>query len=159
MKFNELKTTKSRSSRRVGRGISAGRGKTAGRGTKGQKARAGSSSKPGFAGGQTPMIQKLPKLPGFKSHHPKAVNVYTGELDKLSGKIVDANALYEAGIIADPHAKIKLVVKGDLTKKITVKLPSASKSAIASIEAKGGTFEKTDRLQKKKTTKSAEKKS
>lgn len=157
MKFNDLNISKSKNSRRVGRGIAAGRGKTAGRGTKGQKARAGSSAKPGFAGGQTPMIQKLPKLPGFKSHHQKAINVYTGDLDQFSGKLVDADMLYNAGLLSDKHAKIKLIVKGDLTKKVTVKLPSASKAAIASIEAKGGTFEKVDRLQKAKTSNTADK--
>jgi large subunit ribosomal protein L15 len=76
MKFNELKTAKVKSSRRVGRGIAAGRGKTAGRGTKGQGSRAGSTAKPGFIGGALPLMQKLPLLPGFRSHRSKAENVY-----------------------------------------------------------------------------------
>lgn len=157
MKFNELDITSRKTSLRVGRGIAAGRGKTAGRGTKGQKARAGSSKKPGFAGGTTPIIQKLPKLPGFKSHRPKTVNVYTGDLDPFAGKVVDAMALSEAGIVVDPYANIKLVVKGDLTKKVSVKLPAASKAAISSLEAKGGSFEKVARLQKPKTSKKSNK--
>ena len=77
MKYHELTTTKNKKINRVGRGIAAGQGKTAGRGTKGQGARTGSSKKPGFAGGSNPLMQKLPKLPGFKSHRPKVETVYT----------------------------------------------------------------------------------
>jgi len=66
MKYNELNISKDKNARRVGRGISAGRGKTAGRGTKGQKARAGSRRKPGFEGGQNPLMNRIPKLRGFK---------------------------------------------------------------------------------------------
>ncbi len=68
MKFNELTTTHKKSPKRVGRGIAAGQGKTAGRGTKGYGARTGSKARPGFAGGQNPIMQALPKLPGFRSH-------------------------------------------------------------------------------------------
>jgi len=152
MKYNELQLSKSKSSRRVGRGISAGRGKTAGRGTKGQKARAGSSAKPGFAGGTNPLMRKLPKLPGFKSYRVKAENVYTGDLDQFAGKVVDATALFEAGLVTSPYNSIKLIAKGDVTKKVTVKLPSASSSAISSLEANGGTFEKIARLQRPQTS-------
>jgi len=152
MKYNELQLSKSKSSKRVGRGISAGRGKTAGRGTKGQKSRAGSSAKPGFAGGSNPLMRKVPKLPGFKSYRAKAENVYTGDLDQFSGKVVDANVLFEAGLVSSPYNSIKLIAKGDLTKKVTVKLPFASNSAIASLEAKGGSFEKIARLQRSKTS-------
>ncbi len=152
MKYHELQLTKSKSRQRVGRGIAAGKGKTAGRGTKGQKSRTGSSAKPGFAGGSNPLMQKLPKLPGFKSHRPKTENVYTGQLEQFSGKIVDAKVLAEAGLISNAYVKLKLITKGELTKKITVKLPAASKSAKAAIEASGGSFEATDRLQRLKTT-------
>src|SRR3982751_4214644 len=121
MKYHELQTGSYRNRKRVGRGIAPGRGKTAGRGTKGQKSRAGSSAKPGFAGGSNPLMKKLPKLPGFKSHRPKIENVYTGQLDQLSGQTVDAQVLATAGLISSPYVKLKLIVKGDVTKKVTIK--------------------------------------
>ncbi|HVV26097.1 MAG TPA: 50S ribosomal protein L15 [Candidatus Saccharimonadales bacterium] len=152
MKFHELQTTSAKQARRVGRGISAGRGKTAGRGTKGQKARAGSSAKPGFAGGTNPLMQKLPKLPGFKSHRVAAETVYTGQLEQFGGKTVDAQALAEAGLISSAYVSVKLLVKGDLTKKVTVKLPKASLSAIEAVQKVGGSFEKTARLSRPKTS-------
>ena len=84
MKFNELELTSNRSSRRVGRGIAAGQGKTAGRGTKGQKARTGNGRRPGFEGGQNPLVQRLPKLPGFRSNRTKPENINTTQLNKLN---------------------------------------------------------------------------
>lgn len=152
MKYHELTLTKNQSRQRVGRGIAAGKGKTAGRGTKGQGARAGSSAKPGFAGGSNPLMQKLPKLPGFTSHRPKVENVYTGQLEQFSGKTVDAMLLAEAGLISNPYVKVKLVTKGDLTKKVTVKLPAASESAMAAVQSAGGTFTPTARLSRPKTS-------
>src|ERR1700693_5979522 len=99
MKYNELNLTKQRRKNRVGRGISAGQGKTAGRGTKGQGARTGYRKKPGFAGGSNPLMQKLPKLPGFKSHRPKVEVVYTSMLEQFANKDVDATVLFEAGLV------------------------------------------------------------
>lgn len=152
MKYHELETTSYKTRKRVGRGIAAGKGKTAGRGTKGQKARAGSSAKPGFAGGSNPLMQKLPKLPGFKSHRTAPENVYTGQLEQFSNKTVDAKVLAETGIISSPYVRVKLIVKGQLTKKVTVKLPAASETAVAAVESAGGTFEKTARLGRPKTS-------
>ncbi len=157
MKYHELQTTKPKASKRVGRGISAGRGKTAGRGTKGQGARTGSKAKPGFAGGTNPLMQQLPKLPGFRSHHTPAETVYTGQLEQFANKTVDATLLAEAGLLSNAYVKAKLIVKGELTKKVQVKLPLASASAIAAVEAAGGSFAKTSRLSRAKTsTKSGE---
>lgn len=153
MKYHELsKLTKNKPGKRVGRGIAAGQGKTAGRGTKGQGARTGSSAKPGFAGGANPLMQKLPKLPGFKSHRVAPENVYTGQLDQFANKTVDATALAEAKLISNPYVKVKLITKGEVTKKVTVKLPGASQSAIAAVEKAGGTFEETPRLSRPKTS-------
>lgn len=152
MKYHELKTEPKRSSRRVGRGIAAGQGKTAGRGTKGQRSRAGSSAKPGFAGGQTPLMQKLPKLPGFRSRRTPAETVYTGQLEQLKSATVSAETLADAGLISNAYVDIKLLVKGELKKKIAVKLPAASASAIEAVQKAGGTFEKTARLARPKTS-------
>ncbi len=152
MKFNQLKLTKAKAGKRVGRGIAAGQGKTAGRGTKGQMSRTGSSRNPGFAGGQNPLMQQLPKLPGFRSHRIKAEVVYTGQLDQFAGKVVDATVLAEAGLISNAFVSVKLISKGEVTKKITLKLPSASASAIAAIQEAGGSFEVTARQQRPKTS-------
>jgi large subunit ribosomal protein L15 len=152
MKYHELTTGKNKQAKRVGRGIAAGQGKTAGRGTKGQGARTGSSAKPGFAGGSNPLMRKLPKLPGFNSHRIAPENVYTGQLEQFAGKTVDSTLLADAKLISNPYVKVKLISKGELTKKVTVKLPAASQSAIVAIETAGGSFEQTARLGRPKTS-------
>jgi large subunit ribosomal protein L15 len=154
MKYNDLKVKAARQPKRVGRGISAGQGKTAGRGTKGQMARTGSSRKPGFEGGQNPLMQRLPKLRGFKSHRTAVTNVYTNQLDAVKGKTVDSAALAEAGVIANPHLSLKLIVRGEVTSAKDVKLQSASKSAIEALKKAGGSFTVTARTPRPKKEKS-----
>lgn len=155
MKYNELKLTSHRSPKRVGRGISAGGGKTAGRGTKGQKARTGGGVRPGFEGGQNPLLQRVPKLPGFRSIRPKAENVYTGQLDSISAATIDNFALYDAGIVSSPYVRVKLVVKGDVKKKRVVALQGASQSAIAMIQKAGGTFSAVEQVKRQPKEKNA----
>lgn len=150
MKYNELQLTKDKQARRVGRGISAGQGKTAGRGTKGQRSRAGSSRKPGFEGGQNPLYSRIPKLRGFKQFRDKPTTLTTGALNAFSG-LVDNYTLYEARIIAQPDQKVRVVVRGELTAKVQVKLQGASDKAIELITKAGGSFEKTDRPQATKS--------
>lgn len=155
MKYNELKVTKYRKSNRVGRGIAAGQGKTAGRGTKGQRSRTGSGRRPGFEGGQNPLMQRIPKLPGFRSIRVPAENVYTGQLDAVGGTI-DNFSLFNAGLVSSPYVRVKLIVKGEVTKKVTVKLQAASETAAAAVQKAGGTFAAVDqvkRIKKEKTTK------
>lgn len=152
MKYHELQVEKKKSNKRVGRGISAGQGKTAGRGTKGQRSRTGSSKKPGFAGGQLPLMQRLPKLPGFRSIRVPMETVYTGQLDAIKGS-VDNFSLTEAGIISSPYVRVKLVVKGDVTKKVEVKLQGASASAIAAVQKAGGTFTVIEQVKRSKLEK------
>ncbi|MEX2007000.1 MAG: 50S ribosomal protein L15 [Candidatus Saccharimonadales bacterium] len=149
MKYNELSITRQKKAHQVGRGISAGRGKTAGRGTKGQGARK-SPQRLGFEGGQTPLHMRLPKLRGFKSRAEPTENVYTGQLDKITHGNIDAYALAEAGLISNPYLKVKLIKKGELKSKKTVKLPSASQTAIEAIKKSGGSFEKTNRVPRPK---------
>lgn len=156
MKYNELTMTRQKKSKRAGRGISAGRGKTAGRGTKGQGARK-SPQKAGFEGGQMPLYMRLPKLRGFKSYKKPAINVYTGQLDQVKKPVVDATALHEAGLINDPHANIKLLVRGDVSSKKQVKLQTASQKAVEALEKAGGSFEAVGRLPR--PSKKADKKS
>jgi large subunit ribosomal protein L15 len=151
MKYHELKVSAKRPRRRVGRGIAAGQGKTAGRGTKGQGSRGGNKLNPGFEGGQNPLMQRLPKLRGFKTHKTAAENVYTGQLNAFSGQIVDSTVLAEAGLLSSPYVSVKLINKGEVTKKVTVRLPFASLSAIEAVQKAGGTFEKAERLGQPKT--------
>ncbi len=148
MKYNELKAQTPKIKKRLGRGIAAGQGKTAGRGTKGQKSRTGASRNPGFSGGQNPIMQALPKLPGFKSKRQKPVLVYTSDLNLFKGSTVNATSLKNEGFIENEYTLIKLVVRrGDLTKKLNIELPMASKSSIEQIKKAGGTFKTVDRLQ------------
>ena len=146
MKYHELNVTKQKAPKRVGRGIAAGQGKTAGRGTKGQNSRAGGRRRPGFEGGQTPLMQRLPKLRGFRSLSPKAENIYTGQLNAFSGKTVDNFSLFEAGLVTNPHTIVKVVVKGELKSKVTVNLQGASEAAKAMIAKAGGEFKLTPKV-------------
>lgn len=158
MKFHELDVTKAKSPKRVGRGISAGQGKTAGRGTKGQKSRTGSTKNPGFVGGQNPLMQALPKLPGFKSKRIPAENVFTDQLAALGANVTN-EVLAEKGLVSNPYTKVKLLKRGDVTKKVSVKLQGASETAVVAIQEAGGSFEKVARVQRPVTsTKKANKK-
>lgn len=145
MKVNELNVSAARNKRRVGRGISAGKGKTAGRGTKGYGSRAGSKRRPGFEGGQNPLMQRLPKRRGFRSFKIKAETVYTGDLGSVKGT-VDNFSLFEAGLVASPYSRVKLVVRGDVAGKHTVKLQAASKTAVAAVKKAGGSFDVTPQV-------------
>lgn len=141
MKIHELNATSKKDKKRVGRGISAGQGKTAGRGTKGQKARTGKKINAGFEGGQNPLMQRIPKLKGFRSHRPKPQIVYTENLQLVAGKVIDNITLTEAGLIATPFHGVKIITRGEVIKAYDVKVQAASKSAVASIEKAGGTYE------------------
>lgn len=146
MKFNDLITSRQKTSKRVGRGIASGRGKTAGRGTKGQRSRTGSSAKPGFTGGQNPLMQKLPKLPGFRSHRTPAENVSIGQLDALTEKTITAEVLAKHGLISSSFVRVKLLSDGQLSKAVAVELQGASAHAIEAIENAGGSFKVVPRI-------------
>jgi large subunit ribosomal protein L15 len=145
MKYNELTSTASKSRKRVGRGIAAGQGKTAGRGTKGQGSRTGFSKRPGFEGGQNPLMQRLPKLHGFRSLKVKAENVFTEQLNSLGTK-VDTQVLADKGLISSAYVKVKLLTRGELTKKVSISLQGASESAIEAVQKAGGDFTVVPRL-------------
>ena len=150
MKYNDLTVAKNTRPSRKGRGIAAGQGKTAGRGTKGQKARTGHRKMPaGFMGGQRAIMQAVPKLRGFKSIHPKAEVVYTDRLNELSGR-VDNFKLAEAEMISSPFVKVKVITRGELTKKIDLETQFASKTAVEAIKKAGGSFKKVAVLKREK---------
>ena len=141
-KYNELQVEANKGRKRVGRGISAGGGKTAGRGTKGQNARTGKKLRATFQGGQNGLVRSIPKARGFKSLRTPAQVVYLDRLNELKG-IVDNFALYEAGLIATPFHNVKVILRGELTAKLTLKTQGASKSVSAAVAKAGGKFEKT----------------
>jgi large subunit ribosomal protein L15 len=126
---------------RVGRGIGSGLGKTAGRGHKGSFARAGKGKiKAGFEGGQMPMQRRLPKI-GFRSKMAKqSAEVMLYQLDKLEGT-VDISVLRAAKLVPASAKKVKIVLKGELTKKLVLKGLLATAGAKAAIEAAGGSLE------------------
>jgi large subunit ribosomal protein L15 len=124
---------------RVGRGRAGARGKTAGRGTKGTGARG--SLRAGFEGGQMPLIRRVPKLKGFTNPNRVAYAPVNVELlAKYFDDDVTPDALYRHGL-AHKGAKIKVLARGDLDKKLTVRAHAFSKAAREKIEAAGGTAE------------------
>ena len=127
---------------RKGRGTGSGNGKTAGKGHKGQNARSGGGVRPGFEGGQLPLYRKLPKR-GFYNRFAKEYSVVNVEaLNKFEdGAVVDLAVLAEAGIVSQPKSALKILGKGELAKKITVKAAVFSASAKEKIEAAGGKIE------------------
>ena len=158
MKYNQLQAAHKSSPKRVGRGIAAGQGKTAGRGTKGQGARTGSSKKPGFEGGQNPLMQRLPKLHGFKSKRVAAENVYTDQLEAL-GATVNNQTLADAGLVSNAYVRVQLLKRGDVSKKVSVELQAASETALEAIQKSGGSFNIVARQPRPTTSaKKAEKK-
>ena len=126
---------------RRGRGHGSGNGKTAGKGHKGQKARSG-APRPGFEGGQMPLFRRIPKR-GFTCRNSKfiiAINV--SDLNRFEdGAEVTVEALKEIGLVKNSRDGIKILGNGELSKKLTVKVNAASKSAIEKIEAAGGKVE------------------
>ena len=124
---------------RVGRGIGSGLGKTAGRGHKGSFARSGKGKiKAGFEGGQMPMQRRLPKI-GFRSKMQKdAAEVLLYQLDKLDAGNIDVAALRAAKLIPASARKVKIVKKGEVTKKFVLQGLMATAGAKAAIEAAGG---------------------
>jgi large subunit ribosomal protein L15 len=130
----KLISIKSKTKKRIARGLSAGQGKTAGRGTKGQRSRSGFNLPNRFEGGQTALSMRLPKLPGFKSGHPKAMVI---TLDMISaaykdGEEVSMKTLVEKKIATKLNQKIKVLNNGKLTVKVTFASDlSISKSVVA----------------------------
>jgi len=142
MKLNTLQADAgSRKTRkRLGCGIATGHGKTGGRGHKGQKSRSGGGVRRGFEGGQMPLIQRLPKR-GFTPMNKKVFQlVNVGQLASFeAGTALDAAALFAAGLVRNAVDPIKLLATGDVSAKLEINVASASASAIAKIEAAGGT--------------------
>lgn len=123
-----------------GRGDSSGHGGTSGRGHKGQKSRSGYSRRPYFEGGQMPLIRRLPQR-GF-SNAPFAEEVAIVNLKDLNrfenGTEVTPKVLQDAGLIKGVYDKVKILGKGELTKKITIQAHSFSKGVLEKVQKAGG---------------------
>ncbi|MFP5375758.1 MAG: 50S ribosomal protein L15 [Acidimicrobiia bacterium] len=139
MKVHDLKPApgSTKPKHRVGRGIAGKGGKTAGRGTKGQKARG--SVKPGFEGGQLPLVQRIPKLRGFNNpFRVEYVVINVGDLADLGITEITPAALRSRGLIPK-KGLVKVLGNGELTTALTVSAHAFSKSAEHAITAAGGT--------------------
>ena len=144
VKLNQLKSPGSNKRRkRVGRGDGSGHGTTSGRGTKGQLSRSGGKTRIGFEGGQMPLQRRLPHLRGFKNNRKIIFNVINlGMLESFKeGSTVDYDGLLKKGLIMKKGNPLKVLGKGDIKKKLTVKANGFSKSAREKIEKAGGRAE------------------
>ncbi len=130
--------------KRLGRGIGSGLGKTSGKGHKGQWARSGGGVRPGFEGGQMPLIRRIPKR-GFNNHFRKVYSIVNlSVLENFeAGAVVDIDALNAKGLIklVKDGAGLKVLGNGQLSKALTVKANAFSASAKEAIEKAGGTAE------------------
>jgi large subunit ribosomal protein L15 len=143
MRLNTLKPAKGshKVGKRLGRGIGSGKGKTCGRGHKGQHSRSGGYHKVGFEGGQMPLQRRLPKF-GFTSRMARFVEeIRTGDLEKFGLDKIDLATLKEIGAVPGLTRKVKIILKGELTKSITVSGLAVTKGAKAVIESAGGKVE------------------
>ena len=142
MQLNNLKPRPGAKHRvkRLGCGESSGHGKTSGKGHKGQKARSGGSIRLGFEGGQMPLIRRLPKR-GFNNTAFKTQYAVVN-LDELevfdAGSQINAQLLREKGLISGKFDGLKILGRGEITKKLTVEADKFSESARQKIEQAGG---------------------
>jgi len=144
MKLNNLcpapKSVKKR--KRLGRGCGSGHGFTSCRGSKGQNSRSGGGVRPGFEGGQMPLYRRVPKR-GFTSIFKKNYSIVNiGRLNIFEdGDVVTQKELINKGIIKKVMHGIKILAKGSLNKKLTIKANKFSQKAINEIESVGGKIE------------------
>jgi len=143
-KLNTIKSNHIRKSRtRVGRG-NGSKGTYSGRGIKGQKSRSGGGVPIFFEGGQLPLVKRLPFLRGFKNRfktHYSLVNLASLETNFNNGDVVDPKSLSEKKLIRKESDNVKILGKGEITKKLTISAHSASKSAQEKISKSGSQIE------------------
>ncbi len=145
MRLNELSPAPGsrRKRKRVGRGDGSGHGTYSGRGCKGQKSRSGGGVRPGFEGGQLPLIKRLPRKRGFTNIFRIEYSVVN--LDKLNtfdpGSKVTPEELLARGMVKSLRYPIKILARGDLDRPLVIKVNKFSAAAKARIEAAGGKVE------------------
>jgi large subunit ribosomal protein L15 len=143
MKLHSLKAPKGAHKKRkyLGRGSSSGHGKTSTRGSKGQTSRSGRATYPGFEGGQSPLIRRMPKR-GFTSKFPKVYQVVNLEsLAKIKDAVITPALMLEKGLVKSKNKLIKILGDGELKTAVTIQAHAFSKSAQEKIKAAGGKFE------------------
>ncbi len=136
--------------KRVGRGDGSGHGTYSGRGCKGQKSRAGYKMRPGFEGGQLPLIKRLPKKRGFTNIfrleysvvNISRLNIFEAESEVTPEKLV------AAGVVKSLRHPIKILAEGDIDRPLSVKANRFSAAAKAKIETAGGKVEEIERAAK-----------
>ena len=144
MKLHELSPApgSTKKAYRVGRGAGTGNGKTAGKGHKGQNARSGGGVRPGFEGGQMPLQRRIPKRGFVNIFGTKYATINVEDLNRFEdGAVVDAKAIVEAGLLKKTLDGVKVLGRGELTKKLTVNVAAFSAGAKSKIEAAGGKAE------------------
>ncbi len=144
MKLHELSPApgSTKKAYRVGRGAGSGNGKTAGKGHKGQNARSGGGVRPGFEGGQMPLQRRIPKRGFVNIFATKYATINVEDLNRFEdGAVVDAKAIVEAGLLKKTLDGVKVLGRGELTKKLTVNVAAFSAGAKSKIEAAGGKAE------------------
>ena len=129
--------------KRVGRGDGSGRGTYCGKGCKGQKSRSGNKMRPGFEGGQLPLIKRMPRKRGFTNIFRREYNIIG--LNKLATFKADSQVtpeeLYKAGMVKSLDKPIKILANGEIKIPLKVKADKFSREARQKIEAAGGTVE------------------
>lgn len=144
MSLQELKNKTNKKRKRIGRGNASGHGTYSCRGMNGQTARSGGKRRPGFEGGQTPYIKRIPKLKGFKN--PNRVEFQVVNLGQLNvfndNDTVNLEALLEKNLVSKKNRPVKLLAgKGDLEKSLKIVVDKASGKAIEAVKAKKGSVE------------------
>jgi len=145
VKQNELSPAfgSKKARKRVGRGNGSGHGTYSGRGLKGQKARAGGKTRPGFEGGQLPLIKRLPKKRGF--YNLFRVEYAVISLSALNtfdaGSEITVDILSKNGLLRSMNKPVKVLANGEVDRPLTIKLNKYSATAKSKIEAAGGTAE------------------
>ncbi len=144
LKLNDLRPPKGARKKRkvVGRGSGSGHGKTSTRGNKGQLSRTGKGKRPGFEGGQMPLIRRIPKR-GFTSKFKQEYQIVNlDQLQKCENKAsVGPKDFLSLGFIKKLHVPVKILGDGNLTKSILVKAHKFSETALKAIESSGGKVE------------------
>lgn len=141
-----------KSRKRVGRGDGSGHGTYSGRGCKGQKSRAGYKIRPGFEGGQLPLIKRLPKIRGFTNIFRveySVVNISRLNIFEANSEVTPEK-LVAAGMVKSLRRPIKILAEGDIDRPLSVKANKFSAAAKAKIETAGGKVEEIERAPKTK---------
>ena len=143
MRLNQIKpgSGAKHAKKRVGRGIGSGLGKTAGRGHKGQKSRSGGFHKVGFEGGQMPLHRRLPKRGFVSLTRNDTVEVRLSALNELPVAEIDMLVLKQAGVVPHSAGAAKVILAGEITRKVSLRGVLVTKGARAAIEKAGGTIE------------------